>query len=204
MNSGQGKNNGKPRLVLASASPRRRELLAGLNLPFLVHPSRAEEAAVALPEDPQDRVRYLALCKAREVANIYPDHVVLGVDTVVALDGRILEKPADSEEAVRMLQALSGKWHQVYSGLALVHRSTGQERQGVVQTAVHFLPLGEEEIRAYVATGEPMDKAGAYGIQGRAAVFIDESRGCYFNVVGLPLAALAQLLREFGMEILKE
>ena len=136
------------------------------------------------------------------MANIYPDHVVLGVDTVVALDGRIL-----GETSIRRgcpdAAVPSGKWHQVYSGLALVHRSTGQSA-GVVQTAVHFLPLGEEEIRAYVATGEPMDKAGAYGIQGRAAVFIDEIRGCYFNVVGLPLAALAQLLREFGMEILKE
>lgn len=194
----------KPGLVLASASPRRSELLAGLGVAFLVHPSQAEEKTVVLPEDPEERVGFLALSKAREVAGFYPDRVVLGVDTVVALEDRILEKPADPAEAAQMLRTLSGKWHQVYSGLALIRQNTEQEQQTVVKTAVHFLPLSDREIQAYVASGEPMDKAGAYGIQGRAAIFVDQIQGCYFNVVGLPLAALAQMARGFGIELLRE
>jgi septum formation protein len=191
----------KPRLVLASASPRRRELLSQLGLDFVVCPSDFDESSGNLPEEPEALVRFLASMKAREVARSYPDRLVLGVDTVVALPGRILQKPEGPDEAVRMLQDLSDGWHSVYSGMALVQFSSGREEISAVKTDVHFLALSDSEIRAYVNTGEALDKAGAYGIQGQAAVFVDEISGCYFNVVGLPLARLAQMLKKFGIQL---
>ena len=191
----------EPRLVLASASPRRRELLRQMGLEFIVCPSNVEESIVDLPEEPEARVGFLAIRKAREVARTYTDHLVLGVDTVVALPGRILEKPAGPDEAVQMLQDLSDGWHSVYSGMVLIHAASGREELAVVKTDVHFLALSELEIRAYVNTGEPLDKAGAYGIQGQAAIFVDELRGCYFNVVGLPLARLAAMLKKYGIQL---
>lgn len=196
-------DNRTPRLVLASASPRRRELLNQMGLEFQVHPSEAEDEIRTLPDDPQERVEFLAYQKAVRIADIYPDALVIGVDTIVALPDRILEKPVDSDEALRMLESLSGAWHQVYSGICLINKDTGRKAVDFVKTDVHFLPLTRRQIQAYIASGEPRDKAGAYGIQGQAAVFIDEIHGCYFNVVGLPLAKLAQMLREFGIELPK-
>lgn len=190
-------------LILASASPRRRELLAGLGVSFQVHPSDVEEKMELLPEVPEERVGLLAQTKARAVAQHYTQGLVLGVDTIVALPGRILEKPLDAQMAVEMLRDLSGRWHAVYSGITLIDVADGTERTEVVRTDVHFLPLRQQEIDAYVAAGESLDKAGAYGIQGKAAVFIDEIRGDYYNVVGLPLASLNQMLRSFGYEVLR-
>lgn len=181
-------------VVLASGSPRRRELLGQMGIEdFEVLPAQGEETA---PEGlaPDALVARLALQKAREVAALRPEATVIGADTVVALDGRMLGKPSDEEEAREMLSALSGRRHQVYTGMAVL--SGGQVFTHVECTQVEFRPLTAEEIAAYVATGESMDKAGAYGIQGRACVFIRGIQGDYYNVVGLPVCALHELLAQ--------
>ncbi len=196
------------RLVLASASPRRRELLAQAGYSFTVHPARIPEDA--LPgEDPIAYVVRLAREKAEAVLKEIGDQrtgisgprsseglVVLGADTTVVLDNRILGKPADGAEAARMLRLLSGRTHRVITGVALATGS-GSEVAAEV-TAVRFLTLSDGEIAQYVATGEPLDKAGAYAIQGRAARWIPRVEGCYFNVVGLPLALVATMLESIG------
>lgn len=146
----------------------------------------------------------LALGKAREVAGRLGHGLVIGADTVVILSGATLEKPADAAEAREMLAALSGRWHEVYTGLALVDGLTGIARIGHERTRVKFRRLLPGEIEAYVGSGEPLDKAGAYGIQGLGAVLVERIEGCYTNVVGLPLARLISMLREFGVEVLKK
>lgn len=181
-------------VVLASGSSRRRELLGQMGIEdFEVLPAQGEETA---PEGlaPDALVARLALQKAREVAALRPEATVIGADTVVALDGQVLGKPSDEEEAREMLSALSGRRHQVYTGMAVL--SGGQAFTHVECTQVEFRPLTAEEIAAYVATGESMDKAGAYGIQGRACVFIRGIQGDYYNVVGLPVCALHELLAQ--------
>ena len=181
-------------VVLASGSPRRRELLGQMGIEdFEVLPAQGEETA---PEGlaPDALVARLALQKAREVAALRPEATVIGADTVVALDGQVLGKPSDEEEAREMLSALSGRRHQVYTGMTVL--SGGQAFTHVECTQVEFRPLTAEEIAAYVATGESMDKAGAYGIQGRACVFIRGIQGDYYNVVGLPVCALHELLAQ--------
>jgi len=190
-------------LVLASASPRRRELLSQVGYRFEVHPAHIPEDP--LPgEDPIVYVTRLAREKAEVVYRILADAhpkpeesgqphlVVLGADTTVTVDNTILGKPEDAADAARILRLLSGRTHRVITGVALV-TSKGSEVAAEV-TAVRFLTLSEAEIAAYVATGEPMDKAGAYAIQGRAARWIPRIEGCYFNVVGLPLALVCTLL----------
>jgi nucleoside triphosphate pyrophosphatase len=186
-------------LVLASASPRRRELLAQAGYVFEVHPAHIPEEPLA-GEDPIAYVVRLAREKALAVyEKLTADGsaggqqlVVLGADTTVTLDGQILAKPEDAADAARMLRLLSGRTHRVITGVALA-TAEGVEAAAEV-TGVRFLTISDEEIAAYVATGEPMDKAGAYGIQGRAARWIPRIEGCYFNVVGLPLAVVATLL----------
>jgi septum formation protein len=180
-------------LVLASASPRRRELLSQAGFTFEVRPAHISEEI--LPnEDPIAYVTRLA----REKAQVIYDHVcdpnavVLGADTTVTLDDLILGKPEDAGDAARMLRLLSGRTHRVITGVAVV---TGKRVEVAAEvTAVRFLTLSEEEIADYIATGEPMDKAGAYAIQGRAARWIPRIEGCYFNVVGLPLALVSTML----------
>jgi septum formation protein len=193
-------------LILASASPRRRQLLAQAGYTFEVRPAHIPEDP--LPgEDPIAYVTRLAREKAetvfRELAaspNPGPgsgeDRSVLGADTTVTLDNAILGKPADADDAARMLRLLSGRTHRVITGVALV--TAGGTEVAAEVTAVRFLTLADEEIRAYVATGEPMDKAGAYAIQGRAARWIPRIEGCYFNVVGLPLALVGTMLEAAG------
>jgi septum formation protein len=180
-------------LVLASASPRRRELLAQAGYTFQAHPAHISEDPRP-GEDPIAYVVRLAREKAeavyREIAD--PAATVLGADTTVTVDGHILGKPADEADAARMLHLLSGRTHRVITGVALATAASTEIAAEV--TAVRFLALSEEEIAAYIATGEPMDKAGAYAIQGRAARWIPRVEGCYFNVVGLPLALVATLL----------
>ena len=177
------------RLVLASASPRRSELLRLAGFEFSVR-SRPVEEVRREGEKPRDYAMRLAREKAEaawgNVRVASDDEVVLGADTIVVLDNRVLEKPADAGDACQMLETLSGKSHIVITGICLRHR-----RGAVVDaesTTVHFVPLDSAEIEAYVASGEPMDKAGAYGIQGLASKFVDRIEGCYFNVMGLPLA----------------
>ncbi len=192
-------------LVLASASPRRRELLAQAGYRFQVHPAHIPEDPLP-DEEPIAYVTRLAREKAetvfRELAasngpekeslNGKSSLVVLGADTTVALDNTILGKPQDAADAARMLRLLSGHTHRVITGVAMVtHRGTEVAAEA---TAVRFLTLSEAEIAGYVAGGEPMDKAGAYAIQGRAARWIPRIEGCYFNVMGLPLALVCSLL----------
>jgi septum formation protein len=179
--------------VLASASPRRADLLAQIGIPFEVIPSDVRED-LTLPLEPERHVLVLARLKAEDVARKRPGSLVLGADTIVVREGTILGKPVDAADACRMLRLLSGRWHEVMTGVALRQEKGGKKREAVEVTRVKFRDLGEEEIREYVATGEPLDKAGAYGIQGKGAVLVERIEGCYFNVVGLPLARLTALL----------
>jgi septum formation protein len=181
------------RLILASASPRRRELLTQAGFTFEVHPAHISEDPLP-DEDPIAYVVRLAREKAQAVFNEMkdPTAVVLGADTTVTLDNHILGKPEDAADAARMLRLLSGRTHRVITGIAVVTREAAEVATEV--TGVRFLTLSDEEIAAYIATGEPMDKAGAYAIQGRAARWIPRIEGCYFNVVGLPLALVSTML----------
>jgi septum formation protein len=188
-----------PRIILASASPRRLELLRLTGLPFEVIPSSVDEECVT--GAPAEVARLLSERKAEEVAARHPGALVLGADTIVTLDGAILGKPRDAGDARRMLALLSGRTHQVITGIAL--RGAGAVSDAV-STDVTFRPLTAREIAAYVATGEPMDKAGAYALQGHAALFTPEIRGDYANVVGLPLCRLTDLLRAHGIPVLDE
>ncbi len=186
-------------LILASASPRRRELMAQAGLSFTVQVSEADETVTE--RRPDKIVEELALRKAMAVAKTVPGGTVIGADTIVAMDGTILGKPGTEEQAAEMLRMLSGKTHQVYTGVAILAQKDGREIRRVFseRTDVTFYPLEEDEINRYVATGEPMDKAGAYGIQGRAAIFVQEIHGDYNNVVGLPAARLYQELNSLGL-----
>jgi septum formation protein len=186
-------------IVLASGSPRRQELLRQVGLSFRVIPSGVDEQ-VAEPLAPGALVEHLALAKARDVAAREPGALVLGADTIVVVDGRILGKPKDRADAIAMLQSLSGRSHQVMTGVALI--GGGRELVGHEETTVSFVPLTQRQIERYVDSGEPMDKAGAYGIQGRASAMINGIEGDYFTVVGLPLCRTAQMLSEFGIEVL--
>lgn len=179
-------------IILASGSPRRRELLETAGVPFTVCVSDIEEVVEA-GLTPAQTVKSLAKQKALAVAKEHPKDIVLGADTVVALDGEILGKPADAEDAVAMLTRLSGKCHSVYTGVALVRK--GKAFAFATQTKVWFYELTPEEIADYVATGEPLDKAGAYGIQGKGCTLVERIEGDYANVVGLPVAAVYRALK---------
>ena len=182
-------------VVLASASPRRRELLQKAGVAFTVKISDAEEH-IEPDTPPHEAVMSLARQKAQAVAAACPNDLVIGADTVVVYDGAILGKPIDETDAARMLRMLSGKTHTVFTGVCLV--CAGKAETFFEQTQVTFFPLTEREIADYVATGEPMDKAGAYGIQGRGCTLVQSICGDYFNVVGLPVAALCRRLREYA------
>jgi septum formation protein len=184
-------------LVLASGSPRRKRLLEALGLEFEVEASGVEESAVEGPVD--QAVLTWAGEKARAVAERHPDRWVLSADTVVVLEGEMLGKPADPEEARRMLGRLSGRAHDVISGLCLKRRDLDVQRVTAVTTRVIFRNLDPAEITAYVTTGEPLDKAGAYGIQGLGAALVKAVQGSYTNVVGLPLAETLEWLLAEGI-----
>lgn len=187
-------------LVLASQSPRRRHLLEQIGLPFTVDASSAEEEAGVAHLPPPEQARTLALIKARDVAARHPGDLVLGADTIVVLGDQVLNKPADAADAVRMLSRLQGRAHRVITGVALL--GAGQELVAHEITTVWIRPLTRTQIERYVNTGEPLDKAGAYGIQGRAAALVERIEGCYYNVVGLPLARVVRMLAALGWEVL--
>ena len=187
------------KLILASASPRRRELLGHLGLPFDVIPATGPETP-PVGADAGETALALSQAKAREVAERYPDAVVIGADTVVEIDGVILGKPHDEADARRMLGLLSGREHRVYTGVTVI--SGGREESAWERTRVFFRLMTEAEIASYVATGEPMDKAGAYGYQGRAGLYVEKIEGDYFNVVGLPLCLLGKMLSKIGVTLL--
>lgn len=184
--------------ILASASPRRKELLEQIGCSFRIVVSEAGEVSGGAMS-PEQLVMENARLKAAAVAARYPDVPVLGADTVVSLDGNIYGKPRDEEHAGAMLRSLSGRVHRVSTGLAIAWK--GQFWQACETTEVAFAPLSAAEITRYIRTGEPADKAGAYGIQGRAAVFIESIRGSYSNVVGLPLHCLYGLARKAGIDL---
>jgi septum formation protein len=180
-----------PRLILASTSPRRRELLTQADYSFDVLPADIDEAQ--LPgEDPVVYVRRLALEKARAISALHPLDTVVGADTTVVLSGEILGKPTDLAEAERMLRSLSGKVHQVHTGVAII--SSDKVVQHVETTNVFFDTISEHDLATYLSTRDSLDKAGAYGIQGYAARWITRIEGDYFNVMGLPIAATVRLL----------
>ena len=193
----------QPKIILASASPRRRELLALLCPNYEVRTSGFDESGVAEGLSPVEHVLTSATAKARDVAPSELDALIIGADTIVVLDNAILGKPADVEDARRMLKLVSGRTHQVITGLCVVGLAA-QIATAYETTDVTFRPLSDELIERYIATGEPMDKAGAYAIQGKGAPLIQSIRGDYFNVVGLPLYKLSLLLERFGVEVLAE
>lgn len=183
------------RLILASASPRRSELLTAARIPFEVCPVEVDERPLE-NEDPGAYAVRVAHDKAAAFGEIPPGALVLAADTTVVVDGEVLGKPADEADAARMLRLLSGRWHEVLSGVAFRHADG--EATALDSSRVRFLPLGEDEIRWYISTGEPFGKAGAYAIQGLASRFIDRIEGSYSNVVGLPVSRVYQELRRLG------
>ncbi len=193
------------KVVLASASPRRREILEQIGLPFEIIPSYADEN-IPSGLTPSLAVQSLSLLKAADVAKTQPeDALIIGADTVVVLEDEVLTKPKDAEEAVVMLKRLSGRCHRVMTGLTVFRRKDGKSISVTEETEVFFKELTETEINAYVKTGEPLDKAGAYGIQGLGGLFIEKIQGDYYNVVGLPLARLGRLFEEeFDIELIWE
>lgn len=186
-------------LILASASPRRRELLSHFTRDFSIDPAAGPET----PPDhaaPGDIVKALSAAKAAEVASRHPGDLILAADTIVELDGTVLGKPHDRADAARMLRVLSGREHRVYTGITLAR--DGEIVSEAEMTRVFFREMSDREIAAYVDSGEPMDKAGAYGYQGLAALFVERIDGDFFNVVGLPLCRLGRMLSAWGVELL--
>lgn len=190
-----------PKLILASGSPRRAEILRNAGFAFKVQPADVDES-IQLGEPVGRYVQRLAVAKARKIASHTSAErdnepvLVIGADTAVSLDNEIMGKPASDEEACKMLARLSGQAHEVHTGLALILLPDGTEEKAEEITKVYFMTLTDQEIADYVATGEPRDKAGAYGIQGTGGKFVRRIEGCYFNVMGLPLGRLYQLLRD--------
>ena len=197
------------KIILASASPRRRELLQQIGLKFEVIPARGEE--IITKTVPSEIVCELSMQKAKEVAALSEEQmeeddnslIVIGADTVVCQDGKVMGKPSDRDHAIRMLEKLQGRKHSVYTGVTVLVMKPGQEivqHTFFVETKVEVYPMERREIEAYVDTGDPMDKAGAYGIQGCFAAWVKAIEGDYNNVVGLPVSALWQILKDYEME----
>jgi septum formation protein len=188
-------------IILASSSPRRQEMLRNLGLDFTIHPSGADES-VDDGLKPAAIVELLAERKAADVASYYKEGLVIGSDTIVVLEGKVLGKPKDEQDAFTMLSSLQGTSHSVFSGLAIIDAGTGKRKTGYVETKVTMREVTSEEIRQYIATQEPMDKAGAYAIQGLGSIFVEGIVGDYFSVVGLPVRLMADYLKQFGVSIL--
>lgn len=187
------------KLILASASPRRRELLESIRIPFEVMPSDVPEAR-GEGESPEEYVARLSREKAAAIASQHPTRWVLAADTTVLLGDQLLEKPLNRADAVRMLSAVCGRTHTVYTGVTLLNLATRYHDTRVAESEVRMLPLADCDIEWYVETGEPLDKAGSYAVQGIGAMFIESVHGSYTNVVGLPLALLFQMLRKAGID----
>lgn len=184
-------------IILASASPRRHELLSMIGLHYEVHSPMVDESETGRPDE---RVLCLARKKAQAVAVDYPGRIILAADTLVFAKGEILGKPVDEADAVRMLGLLQNDKHEVYTGVCVIDK-TGHEHTGVEKTLVEFIPIRTEEIQAYVDSGEPFGKAGAYAIQGIAGMFISGIQGSYSNVIGLPLHMVRDLLSQAGRKL---
>ena len=187
----------EPRIILASASPRRADLLKQIGVEFELAPSQIGERPHP-DEAPADYITRIARAKVIAAARTREAGLVIGADTVVVLDGRLMGKPEDEASAANMLERLSGRWHAVMTGVALYDIETRREVADYDKTLVKFAQLSYREIEWYVSTGEPMDKAGAYGIQGLGGLFVDEIAGNYYNVVGLPIPLVYRLARRLG------
>ena len=192
----------EPRIILASASPRRAELLSQIGVEFELAPSPVEERPHP-DEAPPDYITRIARAKVIAVARHRESGLVIGADTVVVLDGRLIGKPEDRADAQDLLRQLSGRWHAVMTGVALYDVETRHEVADYDKTLVKFGQLTDREIEWYVNTGEPMDKAGAYGIQGLGGLFVDEIAGNYYNVVGLPIPLVYRLARRLGYSFVR-
>ncbi|MBL4934012.1 Maf-like protein [Clostridium paridis] len=185
------------KVILASASERRKELLFRLFEEFEVVVSNFDEDSVVFSGNLEEYVKTLSYGKAKEISkSSIKDSLIIAADTIVSIDGKILGKPKDKQEAVNMLKTLSGREHKVYSGITVINSNSSKIIQDAVCTTVYFSVLSDEEILSYVETNEPMDKAGAYGIQGHGGIFVEKIDGCFYNVVGLPLNRLSKIIKE--------
>ncbi|MCX7845095.1 MAG: Maf family protein [Dictyoglomaceae bacterium] len=189
------------KIVLASNSPRREYLLKLIGLDFVVYPSNIEEDEGKDKKSPKEIVLKNAMEKAKVVSQVFPFAIIISADTIVVLDGKIFGKPKDKESAIAMLMKLRGKTHQVFTGLVVWETPENRYFTRVVKSLVKMRDYSLEEIINYVETGEPMDKAGAYGIQGKGAVLIEKIEGDYYNIVGLPLAPLYLILKKVGVKV---
>jgi septum formation protein len=190
--------------ILASASPRRNEILQLLGIRFQTDPSKNPEPPRNPQESPSRYALRVARLKAEETAPRHPNGFIIAADTIVVVNDRILGKPLDREDAGRMLKNLSGRWHEVLTGICLLDCSMDQAFSLCSRSRVHFRKMSSEEIDWYLNTNEYRDKAGAYGVQGYAALFIDRIEGCYFNIVGFPIAAFERLCHKAGIPLIRE
>jgi septum formation protein len=190
------------KIILASASPRRKEILRMTGLKFSVSASDYEED-LNLELRPRELARFLSRKKAEYVANKYKNAIIIAADTFIVLKNRVLGKPRNAKEAGQMLRILSGKAHSVITGFTIMDTGSGKTSSRSVKTEVYFKKLSSQNISAYVKSKEPLDKAGAYAIQGLGAVFVEKIEGDFFNVVGLPLCALSECLKKFGVHVLQ-
>ncbi len=181
-------------IILASSSARRHALLESMGVPFRKEEPYAEEIKL---NSPQETVMQNALLKAKAVQKRNPGSIILSADTVVSIDGNVIGKPTDEDDAVNMLKSLCGRWHNVYTGVCLISE-TGETFNELCSTSVHMVSLSEEEIKAYVSTGEPMDKAGSYALQGIGGMFVSEIQGSYSNVIGLPTSLVRDMLKNIN------
>jgi septum formation protein len=197
------------KIILASGSPRRKELLEKIGLKFIVDPSDYEEdlpARIQMGTDLEleELAKSISIGKATAVAKKYPDAIIIAADTIGVLGEKVIGKPGTPKEAREMLEALSGKSHSVISAFTVLESASQKMITRTVQTKVFFKKLNRAEIENYVKTEEPLDKAGAYAIQGKGAILVEKINGDYYNVVGLPLSALSEVLKEFGVDILED
>jgi septum formation protein len=190
-------------IILASSSPRRKELLEQAGIPFRVVPGGVDEDKVELSGTPGQKAEHLAYVKAQDVAKNVEKGLVLGADTIVVCDGEVFGKPSDEADARRMLEKLNGREHHVITGVSIIDTGSGKVMKGYETTKVRFARLKPEEIQAYIDTGEPFGKAGAYAVQGKGALLVEGLDGCYSNVVGLPLQRVSKMLKELGISVLQ-
>jgi septum formation protein len=189
------------KIILASQSPRRRDLLKQIGLEFEIDPSNYEED-MSLEMEPNKLAEHLSLGKAEDVAQRHKDSIIISADTIVAVDNEVFGKPKTPEKAKYMLQKLSGRAHSVITGFTVIDTQTNKQISKSVETKVYFKNIPQEEMDAYIASGEPLDKGGGYAIQGLAALFVEKIDGDYFNIVGLPILVLTTELKNFGVKIL--
>lgn len=187
-------------IILASKSPRKRAILEQVGLPFIIDASDCDEENIKF-KTPREMVRKLSLEKAKIIAKRHPNEIILAADTTVIFKNQIIGKPKSKKDAFRILKLLSGKTHEVITGFTIVGKQKIKTYH--VTSRVKFKKLSDKEINAYIATGEPMDKAGGYGIQEKGGLFVENIEGDYFNVVGLPIAAVSERLKEFGVNVTK-